>query len=368
MSPPFAPSLICRLRRIPLAAVLQAAGARQDRDDKARWHADAGAISVTGTKFFNWNAGIGGGGAIDLAMHLCGFDFKAAAAWLCTHFPDGRDIPVAVPRPSALRLPAPSPGHLARVVQYLVDERQIPYRLVTQLIDAEDLYADHRANAVFLTRDPRRNPVGAELRGTGPHVWRGMAPGSRKERPGVLLCSQHPLPSRHHLRIRHRCHQLPRHPPAPLLRLYRRSHAQPRMGAISYQPVPTHLLRLRRRANRRRHGQCHEPDIPHHRTPTSDLPRLERPAPSATVAVPPPFRGCPSTHTHTAQRCRLLGKRKSPLPAHTRWLTLHERRWLSSVERYSHGPPLMNMFHRASYSLPPSVTFTPKLRSSLAMQ
>lgn len=181
MSPPFAPSLICRLRRIPLAAVLQAAGARQDRDDKARWHADAGAISVTGTKFFNWNTGIGGGGAIDLAMHLCGFDFKAAVAWLCRHFPDGRDIPATVPQPSALRLPAPAPDHLARVVQYLVGHRRIPYALATELIDAGDLYADHRANAVFLTRDPRRDPVGAELRGTGPHVWRGMAPGSRKD-------------------------------------------------------------------------------------------------------------------------------------------------------------------------------------------
>lgn len=191
MSPPFAPSLICRLRRIPLAAVLQASGARQDRDDKARWHADVGAISVTGTKFFNWNARIGGGGAIDLAMHLCDFDFKTAAAWLCTHFPDGTHMQVAEPQPPALRLPAPSPGHLARVMKYLIDQRRLPYRLVTQLIDAEDLYADHRANAVFLTRDPCRNPVGAELRGTGPHVWRGMTPGSRKDQGYFCVRNTH---------------------------------------------------------------------------------------------------------------------------------------------------------------------------------
>ncbi len=181
MSLAFEPSLISRLRRIPLTAVLQAAGARQDRHDKARWHADAGAISVTGTKFFNWKTGTGGGGAIDLAIHLFGFDFKAAAAWLCRHSPDRRDIPAAVPPPSTLRLPAPAPGLLARVVHYLVGERQIPLRLVAHLVDAGDLYADRRANAVFLTRDQRRDPVGAELRGTGPHAWRGMAPGSRKD-------------------------------------------------------------------------------------------------------------------------------------------------------------------------------------------
>lgn len=181
MSPPFAPCHINRLRSIPLTAVLQAVGARHDRDDKARWHTDVGALSLCGTKFFNWNTGSGGGGAIDLVIHLYGFDFKAAAAWLCRHLPDCRDRPAAVPQPSLLRLPASAPGHLARVVQYLVGERQIPHRLVVQLIDADDLYADDRANAVFLTRGPRRDPAGAELRGTGPHAWRGMAPGSRKD-------------------------------------------------------------------------------------------------------------------------------------------------------------------------------------------
>lgn len=181
MSPPFAPSLISRLRRIPLTAVLQAAGARLDRDDKARWHADVGAISVTGTKFFNWKTRTGGGGAIDLVIHLRDFDFTSAAAWLCSHIPDCRDIPAVVPQPSTLRLPAPAHGHLARVVHYLVGERQLPYRLVAQLIDAGNLYADHRANAVFLTRGPHRDPVGAELRGTGHHAWRGMAPGSRRD-------------------------------------------------------------------------------------------------------------------------------------------------------------------------------------------
>ena len=29
--------------------------------------------------------------------------------------------------------------------------------------------------------NPGQRPVGAELRGTGPRVWRGMAPGARKD-------------------------------------------------------------------------------------------------------------------------------------------------------------------------------------------
>jgi hypothetical protein len=44
------------------------------------------------------------------------------------------------------------------------------------------LYADHRGNAVFLlVAGKAQRPVGAELRGTGPQVWRGLAPGTRKD-------------------------------------------------------------------------------------------------------------------------------------------------------------------------------------------
>src|SRR5205823_5946845 len=42
------------------------------------------------------------------------------------------------------------------------------------------LYADGRANAVFLLSGKENQPVGAELRGTGPLRWLGLAPGSRK--------------------------------------------------------------------------------------------------------------------------------------------------------------------------------------------
>ena len=54
--------------------------------------------------------------------------------------------------------------------------------LVESLVESGKLYADSRGNAVFVLVAGRANrPVGAELRGTGPHVWRGIAPGSRKD-------------------------------------------------------------------------------------------------------------------------------------------------------------------------------------------
>jgi len=50
------------------------------------------------------------------------------------------------------------------------------------LIDAGRLYADRWGNAVFLLLGKDQRVVGAELRGTGPCSWRGMAPGSQKNR------------------------------------------------------------------------------------------------------------------------------------------------------------------------------------------
>jgi hypothetical protein len=78
------------LRAIPLETVLPLCGAQKDHDDKRKWHTPAGVLSVTGAKFMNWNHSVGGGGAIDLVMHLHHLDFKAAVDWLAHHFPGAR--------------------------------------------------------------------------------------------------------------------------------------------------------------------------------------------------------------------------------------------------------------------------------------
>ena len=76
-----------QLRRIPLAAVMRETGAQPDRYEKAKWHTPKGAISITGLKFMNWHRNVGGGGAIDLAMHLNDLAFPAAVACLQRNFP-----------------------------------------------------------------------------------------------------------------------------------------------------------------------------------------------------------------------------------------------------------------------------------------
>jgi hypothetical protein len=173
------PDRLHQLRAIPLESVLIAAGAQRNPQDKAKWRTAKGAISVTGIKFMNWNQGRGGGGAIDLAMHLNSLDFKAAVDWLRRRFPLRDDSP-SLPPLRPLTLPPPDPGKLRIVKPYLVQDRGINLSLVDSLVESGRLYADTRGNAVFLLLGKENRPVGAELRGTGPACWRGMAPGSQK--------------------------------------------------------------------------------------------------------------------------------------------------------------------------------------------
>jgi hypothetical protein len=139
-------------------------------------------LSITGAKFMNWNCSQGGGGAIDLVMHLHNLGFCEAVQWLWRSFPDSHcPEPDRIFLRSPLTLPPPDPAKLWRVQRYLIGERRLPCALVESLLQSGTLYADHRANAVFLLLGKQNNPVGAELRGTTPRPWHGLAPGSQKD-------------------------------------------------------------------------------------------------------------------------------------------------------------------------------------------
>jgi hypothetical protein len=170
-----------RLRALPLPVVLAALEATPDPSDPAKWRTARGVLSVTGPKFINWNQGVGGGGAIDLVMHVQQLGFGRALQWL-----EDRFFTPAPAQPASLftvpawRLPPPAGHHWPRVERYLVEERKLPRSLLTPLVQAGIIYADSRANAVFLLGDTPATAIGAELRGTS-QPWRGMAPGSRKD-------------------------------------------------------------------------------------------------------------------------------------------------------------------------------------------
>jgi hypothetical protein len=198
------------VREVPLEAVLIYRGEIQDRRDRSKWHTEQGSLSVTGPKFMNWQRAHGGGGAIDLVMHLAGVDYRTAVQWLEHHLAVGHlavDAPVSssseqrtfTKRDGTLRLPVRNDRMLGRVRRYLAERRHLSPSLIGPLIQSGRLYADNRANAVFLLVAGKANrPIGAELRGTGPQAWRGMAPGTRKNlgyfwvgrkgSRGIVLC------------------------------------------------------------------------------------------------------------------------------------------------------------------------------------
>ncbi len=188
------------VRSIPLADVLAEWGADRDRPERSRWHTERGPVSITGSKFFNWHWQQGGGGAIDLIMHLGNWDVATAVAWLEQHF-GGQDFDssllsparssVNAPRSSdanakvrirLLCLPVANPDNLPRVRRYLIEQRGLCPGVIQSLITPGKLYADRRANAVFrMVTGKAQRPIGAELRGTGRPVWRGLAPGTQRD-------------------------------------------------------------------------------------------------------------------------------------------------------------------------------------------
>lgn len=188
-----------RVRCIPLERVLLMTNAAPDRHDKAKWHTEQGVISINGMKFTNWNSGVSGGGAIDLIIHLKHIGFKEAVQRLWQHFPSEAfsEIPQPTRAKPSLKLPLPNADKLLRVTRYLEKERGIPLSLIATLIESGELYADTKANAVFLLLG-KKGPVGAEIRGTRSRCWRGMASGSQKDlgyfsikdadTEGIVLC------------------------------------------------------------------------------------------------------------------------------------------------------------------------------------
>ena len=172
------------VRNIDLQTLLQRHGCTKDPLDKAKWHTPRGVISVNGQKFMNWTLGTSGGGAIDLVIHLQGVGFKDAVFWLCNNFSSTStqqsSQKQSYPQKQTLKLPQRDDGKLLQVIHYLRDQRRIPKELIDNLIESGKLYADVRANAVFLLLGKEKRIVGAELRGTCGTKWRGMSPGSQK--------------------------------------------------------------------------------------------------------------------------------------------------------------------------------------------
>ena len=190
---------LSRLREIPLEVVLQSFGAEPDpADPKRNWKTAAGRITITETKFYNHDQTEGGGGAIDLTMHLGGFSFSEAIAhrgnvaghtatinqYQVEAAKHARRILDTTPAPNH-EIPPPDGAKLNRVRSYLTEKRAIPENIVDKAIAKGRLWADRFGNAVFALSDPdlTGTQVGVELRGTYDKPFHGV----RGEKKGMFF-------------------------------------------------------------------------------------------------------------------------------------------------------------------------------------
>jgi len=200
-------AVVAQVRQLDLRDTMRQLGGEQDRHDKAKWRIDGEHISINGEKFYNHDRGRGGGGPIDLVMHVTGYDFKGAVTYLSREA--GAELAVAAAaqhgareraaqaeeivarnEPIPFQQPEADERRWPQVRAYLVEQRAIPRGIIDELHAEGKVYAAthtdrsgrEHVNAVFLTHDAEGHAVGASLRGTLPgSTFKGLSRDSDKE-------------------------------------------------------------------------------------------------------------------------------------------------------------------------------------------
>jgi 5S rRNA maturation endonuclease (ribonuclease M5) len=179
-----------------------------DRQDKHKWQNEQHTINITGSKFYDWKQMKGGGGAIDLVMHVNECDYKQSVAWLGDRFGEGAAIEAVTYKTREIIRnepvqkfipPVPEQSKWQKVKQYLTRTRLLPSGLVDRLHEQGLVYADQNQNAVFIrrsidertgrgflaysTREFESKITGASLRGTAgeDNQFKGLAKGSKRK-------------------------------------------------------------------------------------------------------------------------------------------------------------------------------------------
>ena len=131
-----------KVRDISLEKVAHELGLEPDPKDKHKWQHENHIINITGSKFYDWQHLKGGGGAIDLVMHVNQCDFKQALAWLNDRLGEGATLTAAtyktkeIIQTEQLRPfipPTQDESKWQQVKTYLTRERRLPSSLVDHL-------------------------------------------------------------------------------------------------------------------------------------------------------------------------------------------------------------------------------------------
>jgi len=174
-------------------------------------------IVVTGNRWFDNKAGVGGAGAIDLQMHLMGEDFTAACQTLQKDFQGISPAEIGLSFPIELhirseqerrpfheltaRYAVPKEANWPIARAYLVETRGIEPAIVDDLHAVGTIFAnDHRPNPsiVFLHRTQHGKVEGArhyETRGSSPPFVRAWETSSPPGSRSAISIRRTPLPA-----------------------------------------------------------------------------------------------------------------------------------------------------------------------------
>ena len=181
-----------KVRDLSLAKVAYELGLDPDPKDQHKWQNQDHIINITGSKFYDWKHTTGGGGAIDLVMHVLNCDFKQSLAWLNDRFGEGLTLEAVTYKTREIiqtepvhefTPPIPEQNRWQAVRKYLTLSRKLPSGLVDSLHQQGLVYADKNQNAVFIRRSIDEEKItGASLRGTAGdnNTFKGLAPRTKR--------------------------------------------------------------------------------------------------------------------------------------------------------------------------------------------
>lgn len=155
-----------QVRGIPLGELLNWHGFKITKEGVSiRARSKHHNIVVTGNKWFDNKSGVGGAGAIDLQMHLCGGDFQTTCHVLAEGFrptdgglafPPGKN-PEDRRRPFeelAAQYAVPSTGNWSTARDYLVETRKIDPILVDELHDVSSRHYGFKPDRLIVNAEP----------------------------------------------------------------------------------------------------------------------------------------------------------------------------------------------------------------------
>ncbi|MDX8400401.1 MAG: toprim domain-containing protein [Gallionellaceae bacterium] len=144
---------VSALRETPLTLICGQLGYEKNTKDNKKWRTPAGTISITDQKFYDFSAGVGGGGAIDFVMHAEDLDYKSAVELLSSTVGIEiaasevsrracRSVTKELQKPSMEAVkPSPAPQFTEQLKEWLTDVRKIPLSVVEPLLNEGRIYA-----------------------------------------------------------------------------------------------------------------------------------------------------------------------------------------------------------------------------------